>query len=180
VQTWGWWTLNSTGLREFLKTPTDLQPDGYMRELREGLLWVRTNTELDAVLVANAFTPENMKKDHWGALDRTLMGVHFYYSAISERRLWFEGPNYIMDTTRARLRARIASNFFYHGMPLQPSAVSAAPTYILVDRSLKDGAKVPLPVGSHVFSNARLDVYRLSEKRGTTLAGPTVADGSRP
>jgi hypothetical protein len=180
VQTSGWWTLNSTGLREFLKTPTDLQPDGYMRELREALLWVRANTEPDAVLVANAFTPENMKKDHWGALDRTLMGVHFYYSAISERRLWFEGPNYILDTTRARLRARIASNFFYHGTPLLPSAVSAAPTYILVDRSLKDGARVPLPLDSHLFSNSRLDVYRLSGKRDGTVSGLKVADGTAP
>ena len=53
--------------------------------MQEALLWVRHNTERNAVLVANACTPENMKKDHWVTLDRTLTGVHFYYSALSER-----------------------------------------------------------------------------------------------
>ena len=44
----------------------------YMQELQEALLWVRHHTEPNAVLVANSCTPENMKKDHWGALDRKL------------------------------------------------------------------------------------------------------------
>lgn len=162
VQTSLWVQRNAGGFREWLKTPTDLKPDGYMRDLREAMLWVREHTEPNAVLVANAFTPENMKKDHWGALDRTLMGVHFYYSALSERRLWFEGPNYHLDTTRHRIRANLASNFFYRGRALPPRVVSGGPSYILRDRSLADGAEVPLPAGRLVFTNARLDVYRLS------------------
>jgi hypothetical protein len=104
-----------------------------------------------------------MRKDHWGALDRTLMGVHFYYSALSERRLWFEGPNYIMDTSRARLRASLASNFFYRGRELAPVIVTEAPSYVLLDRSLKDDAVVTLPLGARVFSNPRISIYRLSE-----------------
>lgn len=163
MQTSLWWVRNRGGLTEWLRTPTDLKPDGYMRELQEALLWVRDNTEANAVLVANACTPENMKKDHWGALDRTLTGVHFYYSALSERRLWFEGPNYIMDTTRARIRANLASNFFYRGRPLDPDLVNTGPSYVLVDRTLKDGAKVILPVGRRLFSNTRIDIYRMSE-----------------
>lgn len=163
IQTSLWWTRNRTGLMEWWKTPSHLQPDGYMRELQEALLWARENTEPNAVFVANAFTPENMKKDHWGALDRTLMGVHFYYSALSERRLWFEGPAYIMDTTRARIRANMASNFFYRSQPLDPRLVSAGPSYILVDHTLQDGAHVTLPNMNRVFSNQRLDIYRLSE-----------------
>ena len=162
VQTGLWWTRNSKGLREFLKTPADLRPDGYMQELQEALLWVRNNTEPTAVLVANSCTPENMKKDHWGALDRTLTGVHFYYSAISERRLWFEGPNYILDTTRARTRASMASNFFYRGGLLDGRTVSEDPTYVLLDRSLADGANVALPLGHRVFANRRMEIYRLS------------------
>lgn len=163
AQTAAWWTRNSEGLRAALRTPVDLVPDRPMRELQEALLWVRQHTEPDAVLVANACTPENMRKDHWGALDRTLTGVHFYYSALSERRLWFEGPNYILDTTRARLRASMASNFFYRRRPLQAEAVSPGPTYVLLDRSLKDGAEVSLPFGRLVFANPRLEIYRLSE-----------------
>ncbi len=158
-----WWKRNQSGLTAWLNTPTDLHPDGTMRELQEALLWVRENTEPNAVLVANAFTPENMRKDHWGALDRTLMGVHFYYSALSERRLWFEGPNYIMDTSRARLRASLASNFFYRGRELAPVIVTEAPSYVLLDRSLKDDAVVTLPLGARVFSNPRISIYRLSE-----------------
>lgn len=159
-----WWTRNRSGLGEWLKTPVHLKPDGYMQELQEALLWVRANTEPNAVLVANACTPENMKKDHWGALDRTLTGVHFYYSALSERRLWFEGPNYIMDTTRARIRANLASNFFYRGRPLDPAVVTGrGPCYVLVDRSLADGARVSAASARRVFTNQRMDIYRLSE-----------------
>ncbi len=163
MQTSLWWVRNRAGLAEWIKTPTDLKPDGYMQELQEALLWVRNHTEPNAVLVANACTPENMRKDHWGALDRTLTGVHFYYSALSERRLWFEGPNYIMDTTRARIRANLASNFFYRGRPLDPELVNGGPCYVLLDRTLPDGADVILPVGRRVFSNRRIDVFQMSE-----------------
>ena len=178
VQTSLWWARNSSGLRDFLRTPADIQPDRYMQELQEALLWVRHNTERNAVLVANACTPENMKKDHWGALDRTLTGVHFYYSALSERRMWFEGPNYILDTTRARLRASMASNFFYRRRPLLSTAVSQDPTYVLLDRSLGDGAEVTLPLGRRVFYNSRMEVYRLSEFDSPPAMEVAAADGS--
>ncbi len=174
VQTKLWWERNRGGLAAWWDTPADVQPDPYMQELRHALLWVRTHTEPNAVLVANAFTPENMKKDHWGALDRTLMGVHFYYSALSERRLWFEGPAYIMDTTRARIRANLASDFFYRGRTLDPQIVAAAPSYVLIDRHLKDGAEVSLPLGSRLFASERFEIYRL------TPAATFAADLPRP
>lgn len=155
------WKRNQRGLREWLATPVDLKPDDYMHHLQQALLWVRANTERNAVLVTNTCTPENMRKDHWGALDRTLTGVHFYYSALSERRLWFEGPSYIMDTTRARLRASMASNFFYRGRALPSRIVSADPCYALIDLSLGDGAYVALPTEQRVFTNSRIQVYRL-------------------
>jgi hypothetical protein len=178
VQTSLWWTRNRPGLAAWLNTPAELKPDAYMRELQQALLWVRENTEPNAVLVANAFTPENMRKDHWGALDRTLMGVHFYYSALSERRLWFEGPNYIMDTTRARIRAGLAANFFYRGRALDPEIVATAPSYILIDRSLGDGATATLPLGARVFANSRIAIYRLSEPARIPAAGEIAAAGS--
>lgn len=163
LQTSLWWTRNRAGLGEWWRTPMDVKPDSSMQELREALLWVRENTEPNAVLVANAFTPENMKKDHWGALDRTLMGVHFYYSAFSERRLWFEGPNYILDTTRARIRANLASNFFYRGRPLDRHLVNDGPCYVLIDRSLGDGARAGFAADKRVFSNTRMEIYRLAD-----------------
>ena len=170
IQTSLWWVRNSAGLRVWLKTPTDLKPDGYMGELQEALLWVRHNTEPNAVLVANSCTPENMKKDHWGALDRTLTGVHFYYSALSERRMWFEGPSYIMDTTRGSARASQAADFFYRDQNLAHTTVAPGPSYILLDRSLADGAKVKLPPARRVFTNKRMEIYRLS---------PALADNSQ-
>jgi hypothetical protein len=169
-----WWTRNRPGFVDWLNTPPDLKPDGYMQELREALLWVRQNTERNAVLVANAFTPENMRKDHWGALDRTLMGVHFYYSAFSERRLWFEGPNYVLNGPLLSRRAALASDFFYRGRPLPAWLVAEAPSYVLLDRSLRDNATVTLPLGARVFSNSRMTVYRLSDP---APAGPETAKG---
>ncbi len=179
VQTSLWWSRNRPGLVEWLNTPAEVQPDRSMRELQEALLWVRENTESNAVLVANACTPENMRKDHWGALDRTLMGVHFYYSALTERRLWFEGPSYIMDTTRARIRAGLAANFFYRGRSLDPAIVANAPSYVLLDRSLKDDAVVTLPLGARVFSNSRMIVYRLSEPTLRPSVKDLVSGGSQ-
>lgn len=163
VQTSLWGVRNRTGLVDWFNTPANAKPDRSMGELQEALLWIRENTEPNAVLVANAFTPENMRKDHWGALDRTLMGVHFYYSALSERRLWFEGPNYVLNGPLLSRRAALASDFFYRGRALNPEIVAAAPSYVLVDRSLQDDAVVPLPLGSRLFTNARMVVYRLSE-----------------
>lgn len=163
VQTSLWWRRNLPGLAEWFNTPPNLKPDPYMRDLQEALLWVRENTEPNAVLVANAFTPENMRKDFWGALDHTLMGVHFYYSALSERRLWFEGPNYVLNGPLLSRRAALASDFFYRGRPLHPGMVAEAPSYVLLDRSLKDAAVVTLPLGARVFTSPRISIFRLSE-----------------
>ncbi len=172
-----WVSRNGSGFVSWLSSPAKAKADAPMQQLHEALLWVRNNTEPSAVLVANACTPENMKKDHWGALDRTLTGVHFYYSALSERRLWFEGPNYIMDTTRARIRANLASGFFYRGRRPESALVSDDPCYILVDRSLADGAKVTLSNSARVFHNDRIDVYRMP--RGPSIATAAVLEAQQ-
>lgn len=174
VQASLWLSRNRTGFSEWLSTPAKARADDQMRQLHEALLWVRKNTETNAVIVANACTPENMKKDHWGALDHTLTGVHFYYSALSERRLWFEGPNYIMDTTRARIRANLASAFFYRGRPLDSSVVSTGPCYVLVDRSLSDGARVGGGTTERVFANSRIDIYRMARVVRQASATPVA------
>ena len=160
-----WVDRNRAGFAEWLATPAKPRMDDRRRHLNEALLWIRKNTERNAVIVANACTPENMKKDHWRALDNTLTGVHFYYSALSERRMWFEGPSYIMDTTRARIRANAASAFFYRGRTLEPTLVTLDPCYVLIDRSLADGAKISVPGYPRIFSNARIDIYR--KERGS-------------
>jgi hypothetical protein len=178
VQAGLWVSRNRSGFAEWLSTPPKAQADARMKQLQEALIWVRTHTETNSVLVANACTPENMKKDHWGALDQTLTGVHFYYSALSERRMWFEGPSYIMDTTRARIRANLASAYFYRGRPLEASQVSEDPCYVLVDHSLADGAKVAGVDSVKVFGNERIEIYRLPRGH-SALAGGLAADNQQ-
>ena len=67
-----------------------------------------------------------------------------------------------IDTTKARIRANLAANFFYRGHPLEAGVVATAPSYALIDRHLRDGAAVTLPVGARVFASDRFEVYRLS------------------
>jgi hypothetical protein len=171
IQSTRWLSLNRSGFVGWLTEPAQVPAEDHMKQLQEALLWIRTNSEPNAVIVANACTPENMKNDYWGALDRTLTGVHFYYSALSERRMWFEGPSYIMDTTRARIRANLASAFFYREQPLDQSLFGGHPCYVLVDRSLADGASVGASPHTRVFVNARIDVYRMSGTHADFMPG---------
>ena len=86
--------------------------------------------------------------------------------------MWFEGPNYILDTTRARIRANLESGFFYRGRALTPKQVNNnGPSYVLIDRSLADGAKIAAGSAVRVFSNARIDVYRLLAAAESQVAG---------
>jgi hypothetical protein len=64
----------------------------------------------------------------------------------------------------------MASSFYYHGKPLQSDFVSNDPTYVLLDRSLADGAEVTLPLGSRVFANRRMEIYRLTDETETQAA----------
>ena len=72
----------------------------------------------------------------------------------------------------------MASNFFYRRRPLLSTAVSQGPTYVLLDRSLGDGAEVTLPLGRRVFYNSRMEVYRLSEFDSPPGMEVAAADGS--
>ena len=56
--------------------------------------------------------------------------------------------------------------------------MSEDPTYVLLDRSLSDGAEVTLPLGRRVFYNSRMEVYRLSEFDPPPGLEVAAADGS--
>ncbi|MFM8617351.1 MAG: hypothetical protein ACKOE8_01310 [Opitutaceae bacterium] len=173
VQSSVWMARNAPRFTEWLQSPAVVRADADMGALAEAMLWVRSNTERNAVLVANACTPENTRGDHWGALDRTLLGVHFYYSALSERRLWFEGHHYVLNGPLLSRRAAQASDFFYRGGALPPSEVASAPVYVVVDHAMKDEAHRPLPRESRLFSNRRISIYPLpvaAPPRGVEVA----------
>ena len=70
-----WWRRNLPGLDEWARAASDLRPGPDMRDLREALLWIRQHTEADAVLAPNALTPENMRRNHWGARPHTAGGT---------------------------------------------------------------------------------------------------------
>jgi hypothetical protein len=163
-----WFARNSPGFSDWLRAPAAARADADMRDLAEAMRWIRANTERNAVLVANAWTPENTRNDHWGALDRTLLGVHFYYSALSERRLWFEGHHYVLNGPLLSRRAAQASEFFYRGGPLRREEVSPAPVYVLVDHAIKDDAHRGLPSAARLFANPRISVYQLPPARNGT------------
>jgi hypothetical protein len=165
IQVSRWITRNAPAFSDWMRAPAVTRADDDMRDLADAMRWVRANTERHAVLVANAWTPENTRRDHWGALDRTLLGVHFYYSALSERRLWFEGHHYVLDTSLLSRRAARASDFFYRGGPLRQEEVAPAPVYVVVDHAMKDEAHRGLPSAARLFSNRRISVYQLPVAR---------------
>lgn len=167
LQTCVWVARNAPRFGDWLRSPPAARTDEGMADLAEAMRWIRRNTERDAVLVANAWTPENTRGDHWGALDRTLLGVHFYYSALSERKLWFEGHHYVLNGPLLSRRAALASEFFYGSGRLDRTHFSAAPVYVVIDHALRDDAACQFPPGSHLFSNGRISVYPLPSENPT-------------
>ena len=155
------------GMGEWLRPVIGVRALPAMELLHEATGWLRHNAEPNAVIVANAFTQSNRDKDRWGALDGTLVGVHFYYSALSERRLLLEGPNYLLDPRRVIQRMEIAANIFYRQQPPTAEMLDGAPGYVLLDRAVGDAAKVALPESARVFTNARIDLYRVPRTAAT-------------
>ena len=160
VQINNWRLRDQSGLRLWLEGNPAVE-DRSLALLQDGLAWIRTHTPVDAVIVANAFTPRNCGPDHLAVLDHTTVDKYFYYSAFGERRLWVEGPAYLLDQTEADKRMRLAERIFFgHGGPeVLPAA--GGPCYLLVDRALRDGAAVQLPRALCLYENERISVYRL-------------------
>lgn len=156
----GTWVVRSrSGFVRWWHEPATIDPN--LIALREAMTWVRQHTEPHAVLIANAFTPENFRHTEPSTPDHTELGVYYYYSALAERRLWVEGPRYLPHPPEAWRRMRVAADIFYHGATPPAALTDAGPCYLLIDHSLLDGAFVPASVGPPVFSNLRFEVYRL-------------------
>ncbi len=162
------------GLRSWEETARFAAVDPELGWLTDALRWVRRNAEPHAVLVASAFTPSTMEQDHWGALDGTLLGVHYYYSALSERRLWVEGPHYALHTPQVIKRMDLAEEIFAGKRRAEPALFGADPAYLLIDRIAPGGAQAR-PVGTTVvFANRRIEIHRVR-----AAAGAASADASQ-
>lgn len=161
VQTSLWIARSRPGFADWLRAGPRPAVNADLVPLYEAMLWVRQHTEPEAVLIANAFTPKNLKTGRGVLVDHTTAGVHYYYSAVSERRLWVEAPSYQTDTARCRHRMHIAERIFYRGLAPSAKLVGGQPCYLLLDRSVGDEAWVSLPEKHRVFSNTRFDIFRL-------------------
>jgi hypothetical protein len=159
------------GFREWLRLPPTLKVDADMQALHQAMQWLREHTDRDAVLMANAFTPDNLRQGRGRLVDHTTAGVYYYYSALSHRRLWVEGPSYLTDADRAAERMQAAAAFFYHGQPPPRGPKGASPTYVLLDHSVGDGAAAGLPASARVWACERFEIFRLPASAAkTTLA----------
>lgn len=146
--------------------------------LLEGMDWIRNQTPREAVIMANAFTMRNASGARIACIDDTTVDKYYYYSALAERRLWVEGPTYLLNQPEARHRMEQASQVFYGGLP--PSELAAGesqpPEYVLIDRSVGDHADPDLPQRSLVFENARLSLYRMEAQAGGMPEGVSTAE----
>lgn len=138
-----------------------------LAELHAGMDWIRHNLPADSVLVANSFTPDTAGVGHLAVLDRTTLNKHYYYSALSERRLFVEGPAYLRNQKEAKARMRIVQAISAGGPPLETAVLQRPHCYFLVDRALaRTQAMIPA-TAVPLFENKRIALYKLDalEKR---------------
>lgn len=163
LQVTAWTKRSHHGFAQWMQTKPVLAVSDDLLPLYETMRWVRANTEKDAVLMANAFTTRTMTKGRGISVDHTTVGVHYYYSALSERRMWIEGPSYQLDTAETIQRLTEASRVFYHGKVPTTAMFASRPSYVMIDHRVGDGAKVPLTAKDRVFANGRYEIYRVPE-----------------
>ena len=155
------------GLCDWLHYDTKAQINSDLLPLYDTLAWIRSHTEPAAVLVSNAFTIKNVARGRGVLVDHTTAGVYYYYSALAERRVWVEGPTYLLDQPEAKRRLCRAANVFYAGKPPTADMLHEGPVYVVLDRSLKDNARIVPSLGYQpVYRNARFDIYRAKASLG--------------
>ena len=161
VQTGVWAARNRARWQEWAQAAAVGRVEEDLRLLEAGTRWIRQHTERDAVLITNVCTSATMRADHWGAIDRTLAGVHYYYSALAERRVLVEGPNYLFNPVVTNERLALAEGIFHAGQRPPRKLGGGAPCYLVVDRRMRMERPIVLPPAERVFGNDRLEVYRM-------------------
>ena len=154
-----WRLRNQDGFLLWLKTPLENHTETSMSLLQEGMLWLRKNAESNAIIVANAFTPKNIK-NRLAVIDDTTVDKYYYYSALSEHRLWVEGPAYLRNQNEADKRMRLAARVFYREAHPQTLGITQ-PYYLLVDKFIKDKSLTEFNGALTVFENKRLKIFRI-------------------
>lgn len=135
--------------------------DGELAALHVGLDWIRQNTPVDAVIVANIFTPETAGPDGAALVDRTTADKYYYYSALGERRLFVEGPTYLRNHARAMERMRVVAAISRQEPVGVEPVLLRSHCYLLIDRQLHSGPELIPPRSTPVFQNDRIALYEL-------------------
>jgi hypothetical protein len=157
-------TCHRGGLIDWIHFDPKTKINADLLPLYEVTTWLRDHTEPEAVLLTNAFTVKNLNADRGILVDHTTVGVHYYFSALTERRLWIEGPTYALDQTEARRRLiRSAQTFYAQRAPPQ-SLLRSGPSYIVLDHAVGDGATFSASYGRRVFANERFEVFHLNSR----------------
>ena len=176
IQSSLWLSRSRRGFTDWITVRADLRINDDLVPMYEAMLWLRENSERQAVVVANAFTERNLKEGRGVLVDHTTAGVHYYYSALSERHLWIEGPSYQLDLARSRQRLALADRLFYKGYVPSSRVFARGPVYVLLDHAIGDGARLALGDRHRVFSNGRFEVYRLPREAPPRAPGDPNAD----
>lgn len=157
------------GLDGWSQQAPEVRVEPAMQQLEQAMLWIRQHTEPDAVLIANSFTAANLQADHWGALDGTLIGVHYYYSALAERRMLLEGPNYLFHPALASERMVVIEDVFYHGRPPPEAVLGLGHCYLVLDHAVPAALPIALVPATRVYANPRIEIHRL-QRQSAALA----------
>lgn len=135
---------------------------GMTAALYRGLTWVRGHTGTCDVLAVNThdFRPA-------GATSATVDSGYYYYSAFTEREVFFE--SWIMATEALRRAQPYPALYALNSAATlrgEPTAVRELArrgvSYILIDKTHGGDVREPASVSRFVFANSALDVYRLT------------------
>ena len=161
VQLGHWKQLNRSAWLAWWREET--QPLGTMPDLNAAMVWVRENTPVDAVLVADAFRGRWFARERLPVVDNTTVDKYYFYTALSGRRLWVEGPTYLRDQDEARRRMAQVERLLAEGPTALPGERSRdEPWFLLIDHDLPPVKPVGFAWQNPVFSNRRISIYRLN------------------
>jgi hypothetical protein len=164
IQVNQWRLHGKEGWERWWQIPAVAQSEP-LGQLAEAARWIRAETPLDSLVVANAFTQRNTREGRPVVVDGTTADKHYYFSALFERRMWIEGPAYLLNRPEAARRADGTNAFFYERRPLSDEILRHPTVLLVVDRTVGDSAQVAHPGARLVFRNQRFDVLRVDRIR---------------
>jgi hypothetical protein len=158
------------------KPPYDQSFRGLTAGLYDGLLWIRNNSNTNAVLVVNnhSLTPDNRDSKY------------FYYSAFAQRRVVLESWDYTPQAAASGLFSLDAQHTpFFRRLTLSQAVFRTADEnairtlrrgyharYLVVDKVHGQGAPNLATQAQHVFGNGDIDVYDAAGPVAPQTPGP--------